>query len=92
MPLYKLIFLEECPCLSEGYLESFREYGDYFFIEEGTYFKMYGGTKAPLLLLEYATDYIAHKEAVRQLFLNGFGSHLFDLKKVFLPTLTLICG
>ena len=37
MCLYKLIFLKEFPCLSEGSLESIKEYGDYFFIEEGTY-------------------------------------------------------
>ena len=65
IPLYKLIFLEECPCLSEGALESIIEYGDYFCIEEGTYLRMYGGMKAPLLLPKYATDYIAHKEVVR---------------------------
>ena len=28
MPLYKLIFLEYCPCLSEGAVESIKEYGD----------------------------------------------------------------
>ena len=92
MPLYKLIFLEECLCLSEGDLESIREYRDYFCIEEGTYLRMYGGTKAPLLLPKYATDYIAHKEAVRQLFLNGFESHLFDLKKVVYPPLPFYVG
>ena len=50
------------------------------------------GTKAPLLLPKYATYYIAHKEAVRQLFLNGFGSHLFDLKKVVYPPLPFYVG
>ena len=80
MPLYKLIFLEYCPRLSKGALESIKEYG-----EEGTYLRMYGGTKSPLLLPRYAIDYIVHKEAVRKLFLNGFGSHLFNLKKVVYP-------
>ena len=38
------------------------------------------------MLLKYATDYIVHKEAVRKIFLDGFGSFLFDMKKaVFLP-------
>ena len=31
MPLYKLIFLEECLCSSEGALESIKEYRDYVF-------------------------------------------------------------
>ena len=53
---------------------------------------MYGGNKAPLLLPIYATDYIVHKEAVRQLFLDGYGSHLFDLKKVVFPPLSFYVG
>ena len=64
-PLYKLIFLEECPCLSKGAVEFIKEYGYYFFTEEGTYLRIYGGTKAPSLLPKYATNYIVHKEAVR---------------------------
>ena len=55
----------ECKFLSKGALESIKEFGDYFFSEEGTYLRMYGGTKAPSLLPKYATDYIVHKEAVR---------------------------
>ena len=65
MPLYQVIFLEECTCLSKGALDSIKEYGDYFFSEEGTYLKMYGGTKAPSLFPKYATDYIVLKEAIR---------------------------
>ena len=64
IPLYRLIFLEDCMCLSEGALETIKEHGDYFFYEEGTYLRMYGGTKAPSLILKYTTDYIGHKEAV----------------------------
>ena len=49
----------------EGGWKAIMEYGDYFFSEEGTYLKMYGGTKAPSLLPKYATDYVVHKEVVR---------------------------
>ena len=92
MPLYQLVFLEECKCLSEGDLESIKEFGDYIFFEEGTYLRMYGGTKSSSLLPKYATYYIVHKEAVRQLFLDGFGSHLFDLKKDVFPPLPFYVG
>ena len=85
MPLYQLIFLEECKCMSEDALEAIREYGDYFFSEEGTYLRMYGGIKAPSLLPKYDTNYSVHKEAVRQLFLDGFGSFLFDMKNFVFP-------
>ena len=92
MPLYQLIFLEECKCLSKGALASIKYFGDYFFSEKGTYLRMYGGTKAPSMLPRYAIDYVVHKEAVRQLFLDGFGSHLFDLKKVVFPPLPFYVG
>ena len=69
--------------MSEGVLEVICEHGDYFFYEEGTYLRMYGGTKAPSLLPKYATNYIMHKEVVRQLFLDGFNNFLFDMKKAF---------
>ena len=38
------------------------------------------------------TDCIVHKEAVRQLFLDGFGSHLFDLNKAVLLPLPFYVG
>ena len=71
--------------MSEGAVESIKEYGDYFFFEEGTYLRMYRGTKAPSLLPKYAIDYIVHKEEIRQVFLDGFGNYLFDIKKLVFP-------
>ena len=53
---------------------------------------MYGGIKAPSLMPKYAIDYIVLKEAVTQLFLDGFGSHLFDLKKVVFTPLPFYVG
>ena len=91
-PLYQLIFLEDCPCLLEGALESIKEYGDYFFTKDDTYLRMYGGTKAPSLLRKYATDYIVLNEVVRQVFLDGFGNHLFDIKKVVFPPVPFYVG
>ena len=56
------------------------------------YLRMCGGKKSPFLLCIYTNDYITHKEAVRQLFLNGFGRHLFGLKKVVYPPLPFYVG
>ena len=53
---------------------------------------MYGGTKSCSLLPKYATDYVAHKEPVRQLFLDGFESHFFYLKKVLSLPLPFYLG
>ena len=46
---------------------------------------MFGGSRAPSLLPKYATDYIIHKEAVRQVFLDGIGSFLFEHNKASYP-------
>ena len=53
---------------------------------------MYGGSKSPSLLPKYDTDYVVHKEAVRQLFLDGFGSYLFNMKKVVFPVMPFYIG
>ena len=68
------------------------EYADYFFTENGMYIRMYGGSKTPLLLPKYATDYIVHKEAVRQVFIDGIGSFLFQHKKTAYPPLPFRLG
>ena len=54
--------------------------------------RMYGGTKEPSLLPKYAIDYIVLKEAVRQVFLDGFGNHLFDRKKFVFPPIPFYVG
>ena len=60
IPMYQLVFLEECKCLSKGDLYSIKEFGDYFFSKEVTYLRMYGGTKAPSLLPRYAIDLLGY--------------------------------
>ena len=40
----------------------------------------------------YVTDYIAHKEVVRQVFLDGFGNYLFNIKKVMFPPVPFYVG
>ena len=68
------------------------DYADYFLTENGMYFRMFGGTRAPSLLSKYATDYVIHKEAVRQVFLDGIGSFLFEHKKTAYPPLPFKLG
>ena len=87
MPFYTLIFLTECNCMSEEAFKVIEEYGDYYLTEEGMYIRMYGGSRAPSLLPKYATDYVLHKEAVRQVYLDGVGSFLFEHKKATYPSI-----
>ena len=47
-PLYQLIFLEECPCLSEGALESIREYG-LLLLPRRYVYKNVWGNQSPLI-------------------------------------------
>ena len=86
MPLYTLIFLVECNCMSEEALKFVQEHKSYYLIEEGLYVRMYGGSRAPSLLPRYAIDYVIHKEAMRQLYIDGVGNFLFEQKKVEYPT------
>ena len=65
MPLYTLIFLVECNCMSEEALKFVQEHKSYYLIEEGLYLRMYGGSRVHSLLSRYATDYVIHKEAAR---------------------------
>ena len=67
MPLYTLIFLAKCNCMSEEAVKVVQEHGSYYLTEEGLYLRMYGCSRTPSLILKYATDYVIHKEAVRPL-------------------------
>ena len=75
--------------MSEGALESIKDFGDYLFSEEGTYLRMYGGTKAPSLLPKYATDYIVRCEKT----LLGWLWELFVRpEKGCFSTIIFLCG
>ena len=91
-PLYKLIFLIECNCMSEGTLKTVSDNAHYYLTKEGLYLRMFGGTKAPSQLPKYATDYVVHKEVVRQLYIDGIGNFLFDMKNVVYPPLAFCIG
>ena len=56
--------------MSEEAMQVVEEYGDYFLTENGMYLRMFGGSKTPYLLPKYATDYIVHKEAIREVFID----------------------
>ena len=53
---------------------------------------MYGFYRAPSLLPKYATSYVVHKEAVRQVYTDGVGIFLFEHKKATYPVIPLWLG
>ena len=61
MPLYTLIFMVKCNCMSEESLEVVQNNENFYLTEEGLYLRMYGGSRAPSLLPKYAKDYVIHK-------------------------------
>ena len=87
MPLYTLIFLTECNCMSEEAFKVIEEYGSYYLTNKGMYIRMYGGSRAPSLLPKYATDYVLHKEVARQVYIDGVGSFVFKHKKAAYPAI-----
>ena len=44
------------------------------------------------MLLRYAIDYVLHKEAVRQLYIDGVGNFIFEQKKEVYPAVPLFVG
>ena len=48
--------------------------------------------RAPSLLPRYTTDYVVHKEVVRQLYIDGIGNFLFYQKKSIYPPLLFYLG
>ena len=56
------------------------------------YITMYGGSRAPSLLPKYATDYVLHKEAFRQVYIDGVGSFLFEHEKEAYPSISFWLG
>ena len=55
-----------------------QEYISYYLTEEGLYLRMYGVSRAPSRLPKYNIDYVVHKEAMRQLYIDGVGNFLFE--------------
>ena len=53
---------------------------------------MFGGSRAPSLLPKHATDYVIHKEVVRQLYIDGVGNFLFEQKKAVYPPVPFYIG
>ena len=78
IPLYRLIFFAECDCMSEESLKVVQDNGYYYLTEESLYLRMFHGTRAPSLLLKYATYYVIHKEVVRKLYIDGVGNVVFE--------------
>ena len=78
--------------MSEKAFKVIKEYGDYYLTEEGLHIRMYGGSRAPSLLPKYATDYVLHKEAVRQVYIDGVGNFLFEHKKAAYPAVPFLLG
>ena len=53
---------------------------------------MFGRMRAPSLLPKYATDYVIHKEVVRQLYIDEVGNFLFEQKKAVYPPVLFYIG
>ena len=76
--------------MSKEVFKVIEEYGDYYLTEEGMYIRMYGGSRAPSLLPKYATNYVLHKDAVMQVYLDGVGSFLFEHKMAAFPAIPFL--
>ena len=78
--------------MSEEAFKVIEEHERYYLTGEGMYIRMYGCSRAHSLLPKYATDYVVHKEVVRQVYLDGVGSFLFEHKKAAYPAIPFRLG
>ena len=78
--------------MSEVAFKFIQEFESYYLTEYGLYVRMYGGSRAPSLLPKYSIDYLLHKEAIRQLYIDGVGNFLFEHKKAVYPAVPLFIG
>ena len=78
--------------MSEEAFKVIEEHVNYYLTKEGMYIRRYGCSRAPSLLPKYAIDYVVHKEAVKQVYLDGVGSFLFEHKKAAYPALPFRLG
>ena len=78
--------------MSEEAFKVIEEHANYYLTNEGMYIRMYGCFREPSLLPKYATDYVVHKEVVRQVYLDGVGSFLFEHKKATYPAIPFRLG
>ena len=85
MPLYRLMFLAECDCMSEEALKVVQDNGHYYLTEEGLYLRMFSGSRAPSLMQKYATDYVIHKEVVRHCTLMDLVTSCLNRRRLCIP-------
>ena len=78
--------------MSEEAFKFIEEHGSYYLTKEGMYIRMYGGSRETSLLPKYATNYVLHKEAVGQVYIDGVGSLLFEHKKETYPAIPFWLG
>ena len=71
--------------MSEEALKIVQDNGHYYVTEEGLYLRMFGGTRAPSRFPKVTTNYVFHREVVRQLYIDGVGNFLFEQKKAIYP-------
>lgn len=67
IPLYRLIFQEEPPCMSHQVMEVVLELEDWFASLECTFLREFGGHKSPHLLPRYATNKLVMQEVAYHL-------------------------
>ena len=67
IPLYKLIFEEEPPCMSHGVMEAISEITDWYASPYATFLRVFSGEKSPHVFPRYSVDNIFMQEVVYHL-------------------------
>jgi len=88
IPLYKIIFEEYPPCMSQGAMEAITKITDWYFWEVGTFFRVFSEENPLHILPRYATDILMMKKLSYYL-ATGLLAYLHKKKRRPWPTLPL---
>jgi hypothetical protein len=84
--IYLLLFMKECPRLSDEAKKVISKVGHWYLDERETYIRVFGTTGAPHLLPIYVPDRLVLGEICYQTILQGYNATLVkDKKRAFIP-------
>jgi hypothetical protein len=91
-PMYEFIFCAPTLCMTDKVLEIIQNIGDCYLMENETYIRIYGATKAPHLLLRFVPNKLVVQEITYQIVIYGVGAALYRENKAMWHLLLLWVG
>jgi hypothetical protein len=79
--LYKFIFYAMTPCMTDKEIVVIRRIENWYFMENGTYIRVFDTMNPPHLLPQFVPDKLLLQEITHQTIIHGVGGILYQGKK-----------